>query len=692
MTGLIARLVVALLLGVFTMARAAERIVAVGDIHGSYDGLTGILTAAGLVDEELNWSGGSTVLVQTGDFLDRGTELKEVVTLLRRLQTQAPSAGGRVEILLGNHEALNLLGVMRDVAPEAFAEFVDEDSEMRREQSYRKWLKLARQRARSTGEEAPEDSAAVREEWMERVHLGLLEYLDWIGPEGDLGQYLRELPTVTTIDGLTFVHGGLPPTLADLSNSEINERVWREIGELDDCRALLLEEKVIHETADPNETITYGMQELARLAEQIDRTPPPMRNVLIARAQTLQKCAQYQDWWLVTDEGPLWFRGYAHWTETEGAPLIEMLCASRQVRAYVVGHTTQRGRIGMRFDGRVFLIDTGMLSDFYRGGAASALEIVGDRFTAIYEDRREVLFGGSAGEAEGGASGGSGGVSGGVGDAEGSATAPDWDRAAPRIYRGADGEPLPFQDVEAILDFLGKAQIVDATRIRQGINQPFKLTLEDGGVRTHAVFRSVDVTKSRYRTPDGQFYPVFRDSYAHEVAAFELARLLGIDAVPPVVLRSYRGERGSVQLWIERVIDDKTRIERGIDPPGLWWVQQKIVRDVFDALIANIDRNAGNILIEPDSWTIWLIDHTRSFFEQTDLMDPELLSQCERKVFEGLENRDRERVRERLDPYLSIGQLAALFERWDMLLDHFQALIREKGEDAVLFDMAPVSG
>ena len=54
----------------------------------------------------------------------------------------------------------------------------------------------------------------------------------------------------------------------------------------------------------------------------------------------------------------------------------------------VVGHTPRLpGRIMPRFDNRVFPIDTGMLSTFFKGGRASALEIAGDRVTAIYVDR-----------------------------------------------------------------------------------------------------------------------------------------------------------------------------------------------------------------------------------------------------------------------------------------------------------------
>src|SRR5688572_6589927 len=112
----------------FTLApRAASqsppRIVAIGDIHGSYEGLTTILRRAGLVDEQLHWSGGTTVLVQTGDYTDRGTDVRKVMDLLMQLEKEARAAGGQAIVLAGNHEIMNVLGDWRDVTPEICATF-----------------------------------------------------------------------------------------------------------------------------------------------------------------------------------------------------------------------------------------------------------------------------------------------------------------------------------------------------------------------------------------------------------------------------------------------------------------------------------------------------------------------------------------------------------------------------------------
>lgn len=90
----------------------AETVVAIGDIHGAYGSLTRLLIANQLVDEQLHWSAGTTHLVSLGDLLDRGPKSKQVMDLLIRLQVEAEAAGGKVHVLLGNHEAMNLMGIL----------------------------------------------------------------------------------------------------------------------------------------------------------------------------------------------------------------------------------------------------------------------------------------------------------------------------------------------------------------------------------------------------------------------------------------------------------------------------------------------------------------------------------------------------------------------------------------------------
>ncbi len=89
-----------------------EKIVAVGDIHGDYKAFIKILKGTELIDCKLHWTGGKTHLVQIGDVLDRGDYAKEILDLLMKLEKEAEEAGGKVHMLLGNHEEMNITGLV----------------------------------------------------------------------------------------------------------------------------------------------------------------------------------------------------------------------------------------------------------------------------------------------------------------------------------------------------------------------------------------------------------------------------------------------------------------------------------------------------------------------------------------------------------------------------------------------------
>ena len=88
----------------------------------------------------------------------------------------------------------------------------------------------------------------------------------------------------------------------------------------------------------------------------------------------------------------MWFRVAAKWDEDTHCGQMTNLLAGVGAERMVVGHSPRRdGRIEVRFDGRVYLIDTGMLSSHYTGGRPSALVIENGVFTAVYPDETEVL-------------------------------------------------------------------------------------------------------------------------------------------------------------------------------------------------------------------------------------------------------------------------------------------------------------
>ncbi len=356
-------------------AAAGERIVAVGDIHGSYDGLVSILQRAELIDAETHWVGGEATLVQVGDLFDRGLQVREVLDLLMRLQGEAEAAGGRVIGLLGNHEAMNLTDFFRDVNPEIYAAFADDKSEKLRQQGYRSFKKYWRARAEAEGAEPPVFTSEVESKWMAVYPPGFLEYMNAVGPDGHYGAWLRSLPVAVIIDDVLFMHGGLSPALKGMTVDEINTKAAAELATYDSTRRYMIKKKMV--------PTTVGLSSM--LAAYREQDPPDPTLAGLANADT---------WLIRSADGPLWFRGNAKWDEESHTAEVAELLAGIGAARMVGGHTVQGGgHIQVRFGGRVILIDTGMLSTVYEGGRPSALVISDGAFIAIYPDgSEEVLF------------------------------------------------------------------------------------------------------------------------------------------------------------------------------------------------------------------------------------------------------------------------------------------------------------
>lgn len=250
-----------------------------------------------------------------------------------------------------------------------------------------------------------------------------------------------------------------------------------------------------------------------------------------------------------------------------------------------------------------------------------------------------------------------------------------------------EGQPLPFRTDEEILEFLAKARVGRMRGIPEGITAPSRVVLERDGVRMHAIFRAQQVERTIMQLADGTTEMHFRDDCLFEVAAYELARMLGLNNLPPTIVRFVHGRKGSLQAWVENAMTDKTRRARGIAPPDTEYYNRQYVRmQFFDNLIYNSDRNQGNILLGPD-WRLWMIDHTRAFRRHAELRQPEAIRQCERKLFERLKALDEEEVRRRLRPYLHRAEVDGLLARRRLLIAHVEALLAEHGPERVFFDL-----
>ena len=318
----------------------SPRIVAVGDLHGDYEAWIAIARDARLIDGRNRWAGGNATLVQLGDITDRGPDSLKIIRHLQKLQKEAARAGGRVIVLVGNHEAMNVTGDLRYVHAGELAAFRTRNSEALRQATYEDNEKdfIAFYHARDPSL----SPAAIRDKWLAETPLGELEHQAAWGPKGELGKWAASLPAVVKIGDSLFVHGGLSASYTAMGGlDEINRRV--------------------------------------RTALQAGETAPTS---------------------IINDPlGPLWYRGLimrggAFEEEVAAAaaasgtvpalrpPIaqeLDMVLTAFGAKRLVVGHTPQVRGIASLHGGKLIVVDTGNSRAY--GGQPSWLEIAGGRIT-----------------------------------------------------------------------------------------------------------------------------------------------------------------------------------------------------------------------------------------------------------------------------------------------------------------------
>lgn len=181
---------------------APARLVAFGDVHGDLAATRRALRLGGAIDEGDHWVGGSLVVVQTGDQLDRGDDEQAILDLFERLRVEATAAGGAFHALNGNHELMNAAGDLRYVTPGGFADFEDVQG-----------LRL----------DDPKLGAELPPQARPRAAAFL--------PGGPYARLLAQRNTVVIVGSSVFVHGGVLPRhvsrgVADLERINADVRQW----------------------------------------------------------------------------------------------------------------------------------------------------------------------------------------------------------------------------------------------------------------------------------------------------------------------------------------------------------------------------------------------------------------------------------------------------------------------------------
>ena len=141
-----------------------SRIFVISDVHGAYDVMRDLLIANKVIDSKNRWTFGDGRLVILGDVADRGNQVTQAFWFIRALEEGARTAGGRVHMLIGNHEAMILTGDYSYVNPVYL----------------------------SPAKDMP----------------GLAQLY---GPQSELGRWLRSRPLMIKLDATLFLHGGISP-------------------------------------------------------------------------------------------------------------------------------------------------------------------------------------------------------------------------------------------------------------------------------------------------------------------------------------------------------------------------------------------------------------------------------------------------------------------------------------------------
>lgn len=303
-----------------------ERIIAIADLHGDYDRYFEVMQSAGLINKKGKWTGGTTHLVQTGDITDRGPDSRKIIDHLNKLAKRARKKGGYIHMLIGNHEAMNVIGDLRYVSDGEYQAFTTKNSERLQELQWQRQLEWMKS---NTPDFDTLDIESVYADWKKQVPLGWVEHRQAWAMTGPYGKWVKDNQVAVQINDTIFLHGGISQKYCKFSLESLTEQAIAAMENFDPSVTSIIDDPL----------------------------------------------------------GPLWYRGYAQENVSDVyIQTLDNILERYGAKRIVVGHSPTGGVVWPRFNQRIILNDTGIARHY--GAHKGVLELTAEGVTAIYDDKR----------------------------------------------------------------------------------------------------------------------------------------------------------------------------------------------------------------------------------------------------------------------------------------------------------------
>ncbi|MDP3716822.1 MAG: hypothetical protein Q8T13_03550 [Acidobacteriota bacterium] len=225
---------------------------------------------------------------------------------------------------------------------------------------------------------------------------------------------------------------------------------------------------------------------------------------------------------------------------------------------------------------------------------------------------------------------------------------------------------------DAIEKHLAEGAILKMEAVPIGVTKPQRATLEPGGPAERFAWKALNPGYSKG----------YMESYKAEIAAYKFDRMLDLHMVPPIVERTISGRKGAAVLWVENT--KPWSVEKPPQGPEPKWSIQLTRMKMFDQLIANIDRNQGNLIYD-DDWHLFLIDHSRAFIDKKDLKGMAPLGRVDRQLWTKMQALTFDQLNQGLGEWVGEKEKKALLLRRDKMAEEINKMVAKRGE-SVFYD------